>query len=794
MSADKLSLLLDRAPVTLMVISSEGVLESFHGGAFKVAVHDSRNNLGKNLLCLYEDRPDICKPIREALEGRPSFSRLNFKGVEFETYFEPVLNSSGQVDHVVAFSIAFTDQKRMQNELSYQELANSMPQIVWTARPDGFIDYYNNKWHEFTGLPMGQKGDEGWDTVVHPEDLSKYRAIWRAAVNSCESCELELRIKKNHGDYTWFLGRANPTKDVSGKILKWYGTFTNIHDRKIAMGEFRILVDREQAALLRGQVALAQLKKALKENADIKEDRLRLQMSERAALEASQLKSQFLANMSHEIRTPLNGVVGMANLIQKTKLTKAQKEYIDLVVQSAEHLNSIVNDILDLSKVESNRLQLSISEIDLRELVTNVYGTLKHIANRKKIRIRMKSDIKKGFKFYGDAIRLRQILLNLVQNAIKFTERGFVEIRFSYTVRQGRYVIRFEIQDTGVGINQKAQGLIFDPFTQADSSITRKFGGTGLGLSICKKLIQLMDGEIGVESIPSKGSTFFFELPAKRIDKRTVLKRKEKKKDTEMSIKPLRILVAEDHHINQKVIGRVLETGGHSVEIVSDGLEVLNTLKRKSYDLVLMDCHMPNMDGFTTSTKVRRLKGAVSKIPIVALTADALKETYSKCIKAGMNGYVSKPIDSKVLFSEMNRVLKSDRPARIIQNKLRKMSSFADIIDLNAIEKLRDLNEPGSKDFAVELIDDFLTKSPSIIAMIDESLESGDLNGVFKNAHMLKSIAAAIGARQIESASEKLEESSRYERLAESKKCFSRLKKTYEETVPYLSEFQKKIS
>ena len=374
------------------------------------------------------------------------------------------------------------------------------------------------------------------------------------------------------------------------------------------------------------------------------------------AEEASRAKSEFLAMMSHEIRTPMNGVLGTIGLLQNTDLSKHQYKLITTARESAEHLLTLINDILDFSKLEAGRIDLEDIDFDLHHLVESAISMMNPRAVMKGLR--MSSEIATATPRYlkGDPGRLRQILFNLAGNAIKFTSKGEVRILVdSRPLDDGEHMLSVKVRDTGIGIAADQIDRLFSRFNQADSSIARRFGGTGLGLAISKQLAELMGGRIGVDSEEGKGSTFWFELPLE--EGQTVQIEAPVQADGPATLRSLRILVAEDNQVNQMVIGLMLRQLGHQADIVTNGIEACEQVQKAPYDLVLMDMQMPEMDGMTATATIRKLPHAAAKLPIIALTANAMEGDRERYISAGMDDYVAKPIALPLLIAAMNRVM-----------------------------------------------------------------------------------------------------------------------------------------
>ncbi len=518
------------------------------------------------------------------------------------------------------------EQSLLLERAHLRTLINTMPDLVWLKDINGVYLSCNRRFEQFFGVPQAEIiGKTDYD-FVDKELADFFRAHDRMAMEAdSPSVNEELITFASDGHQELLETVKSPMYGPDGTLIGVLGMSRNITERK-------------------------QIEQALLE-------------AKESAEAANRAKSEFLANMSHEIRTPMNGLLGMAQLLRFTDLTPEQDEYLRSIELSADSLLQIINDILDLSKVESGKIELEYADFSLRKALADVITIQQARILEKQLTLQRELDAGLPAVVRGDQLRIKQILINLLSNAVKFTEHGSIGIALSVIDRSDSQVrVRMTVSDTGIGMTRETIEKIFKPFEQADTSTTRRFGGTGLGLTICRKLAELMGGTIRVESSPGVGSSFHLELP---FEMSTAMQTAETQPKDALATpeRPLNILIAEDNLLNQRMLEMILHKIGHQSISTNNGKEALERWQQGGIDAVLLDIQMPVMDGEEALAAIRsRDRQTGSHTPVIALTADVLQGTEARLLQAGFDAYLTKPVRVKALADELQRLIPPQGP------------------------------------------------------------------------------------------------------------------------------------
>ena len=596
-------------------------------------------------------RDAVGKPVRDALpeiEGQGFFEILDRVYATGEPYvgyavrllirrhagraleevfvdflYQPMRGPDGAVTGILVHGVDVTEQKRAEDtlresEARFRQLADAMPQIVFSARPDGEIDYLNQQWYAYTGLPRGDVGFESWRHVHTEEGLARAVERWQRAIASGEPYEIEYALRRHDGEYRWHLGRAVPIRDDHGRIVRWFGTNTDIHERK----QF------EQT----------------------------LQDARADAERANRMKDEFLATLSHELRTPLNAILGWAQVLRlKATLPAELAPGLEVIERNARAQGHIIEDLLDMSAIVSGKVRLELARVDLAEVVRAALQTAAPTAAAKNLALESRLDPPAGAVVKGDANRLQQVLWNLLSNAVKFTPTGGrIEVSLAPSFAGSAFEIR--VADTGEGIEPQILPFIFDRFRQADASMTRRVGGLGLGLSIARQLVELHGGSVRAESAGAgRGAAFTVSLPRSQApDEHPAVLPRAPRGAADDDIAGLRVLVVDDDRDARDLLRRLLEEHAVQVTTAASAAEAARHLRERRFDVLVSDIGMPEEDGYALLRRVRAM-GAErgGDVPAVALTAYARSEDRVQAMRAGFQTHLAKPLEPAELIATL---------------------------------------------------------------------------------------------------------------------------------------------
>lgn len=615
------------------------------------------------------------------------------------------------------------------------------------------------------------------DIYINPEDRTKLIEILK---EHKEVRNLRVPLKRKDGSPVMVLLNDRLVKDEDGRFF-FEGNMQDITEQ--------INLERERK----------------KTEEKLRQEMLKSEALAKDAVHSSEAKSIFLANMSHEIRTPMNGIIGFLNLIEQGAYNSSDElqDFVKTARQSAESLLDLINDILDFSKIEAGKLQLEDEDLNLRELINSAVQPVSTKVNEKKLKVIVDVDPGTTPLLIGDSKRLRQVYINLISNAVKFTDKGHIRITInSEKIDQERIKIISAIEDTGVGIPRDKMDALFKSFSQIDGTMSRKYGGTGLGLAICKELVSLMNGSIKVDPDYTKGSRFVFSVILKKQKNASLFSaiksqvktseieaaEREAKKEPALSKQDLhnqrgrfKILLVEDNPVNQKVASKILAQAGFQIDAVNNGREAYDTmLAFARYDLILMDIQMPEMDGWTATQKIREIKGIGETIPIIAMTAHALIGDKDKCLAAGMNDYISKPIKTDEFIALLDKWLNIGKNnTNVITNEIKNESKdMSEIFDKAQFSSM----SMDDKDFQVDLITTFLADTSERITKLEEHFQNRDFARGGAEGHTIKGASYALGANLLGDVAKALEFAGKESDLQEARQQIPKIKQAFELT------------
>ena len=612
-------------------------------------------------------------------------------------------------------------------EARFRQLVEVAPVGIFRTDAKGKLVEVNPAWLKIAELSDDAWTDNRWASIIHPDEVARIAKNWAQAVSERTIFHEETRFGGRDGPVRWVTVTATPEYDPNGRLISFVGTVSDITGRKLA--EMELLEARERA--------------------------------ERAV----EVKSAFLANMSHEIRTPMNGMLGFAELLLADDLSDSQRRSVEMIAESGRAMMRLLNDILDISKIEAGMMTVASEPLNLRERLDSITSLMHPIASSKGLELSLTLAPAVPEHVLGDSLRVRQILLNLVANALKFTERGSVAVDVDIGRSDIGETLEFMVRDTGIGISSEALGAVFDKFTQADTSTARTYGGTGLGLAISANLAQLMGGALSAESTVGVGSVFRLSLPLKAVEIAPRTELPYLADGAAVGLSGPRVLIAEDHEINQHLIMAMASRVGLDADLARDGAEAIAMVaaaeaEGKPYGLVLMDMQMPVVDGLEATRRLRQSGYDAKQLPIIALTANAYPEDIAACLKAGMQAHLSKPVRLRQL-SDLVAIYAQENPGKPDEATLLYTGSLAKRYEnhkreiLAQVRRLRQKNNVPAREFSQLLVQlHQLAGTARQFAEIDVGLAAGELERALRDGGpgQFSTVMACEGIRLLRAA------------------------------------------
>jgi PAS domain S-box-containing protein len=652
---------------------------------------------------------------------------------------EVVFNEEGKPIKIVGTGQDVTERIQEEEMENLAVAATKSYNSVLITDKEGIIEWVNEGFTKLTGYTLNEvKGTHGemlrkGEKAGIPEGANYFKEVTIRKVPITYESKNITKGGKEH----WTITTVTPVLDKDGEVKRIISIDSDITQRKEAEMDLVRANRIAEHSLRKGNKALNELLEA-----------------KRQLEETMKVKEQFLANMSHEIRTPMNAIVGFTDLLLKGTLSTEQKQFIDAIKISGENLLVIINDILDFSKMQAGKISLEHLEFSLSQIMSMATELMLQKSVEKSTNLFTKIDKTIPDRLIGDPTRLTQILLNLVGNAIKFTEKGEIKVEVELISEMNDNIkLKFSVTDTGIGIPEEKLSTIFDAFTQATNDTTRKYGGTGLGLAIVKQLVELQGGRVSAKSKVGSGSTFSFTLNFKKnLNPKTIEPKNWAEPAMEEYKEPLNILLVEDNVLNQVLAKKVLTDWNWKVELAENGVIAVKKAMEKDFDIILMDIQLPEMDGYEATRYIRtKFPQPKCNVPIMAMTAHAISSEEEKCANAGMNGYISKPFNQNVLHSKILSIVhpeENGKDSDSIKNHKSNvnMENSQKHIDLTYLRQLSN----GDNKFISEMLSLFIDQTPAMLANMSKYLESADWKSLSSAAHKMKPSIMFVGLKEIE--------------------------------------------